>query len=287
MLNRYFTDKMLDVLLHPEQWELVSAFTEPEVAPATQPRHQEWMRGNTHEHAHQEILLILRGEGYQGYRGHVYPCRPGSLFVFDAFETHDLNCPPWASEMDQLWIVIVRDHFVARLLPVRHGALSWPGEWNHLLSHEEAGMLGNRCLFGLRDEASLPGELTHLKIRAVVALLISALIRAGYREPVQEDRESFQYRIVATIQQHIQETAGKGVSLDSLARISGYSKFHFLRLFMHYTGQTVHDYINYCRLQRVKELQEHGHNKKEISATLGFSCQSAFSRWYKKWQAFG
>ncbi len=127
-----------------------------------------------------------------------------------------------------------------------------------------------------------PADLLRLKLRSAVGLLITALIHAGYAS-VHDDRHAFQQHVVAAIQQHIRETAGHGECLDSLARISGYSKFHFLRLFEQHTGQTVHRYLDDCRLQRVRTMLERGCSKKEISAALGFSCQSAFSRWLKKW----
>lgn len=286
MQNRFFTEAQLDSLLHPERWQVISSLMAPEVEAIDHPHHQAWMVEHSHEHAHREILFIISGQGQLGYLGRVYPYRPGTIFLFDSFEPHDLNCPDSFTGMEHLWLIVMRDHFVARLLSIRRGEYLWPGEWNYLLSHREAELHAENDLFRLRDDAGFPAEYLRMRIYAVISMLITALIRAGYTEPVYEDRDSFQSRIVATIQQHIQETAGNGVSLESLARISGYSKFHFLRLFREHTGQTVHEYIDYCRLQRVRKLLESGYSKKAVSAALGFSCQSAFSRWYKRWQAY-
>jgi AraC-like DNA-binding protein len=69
-----------------------------------------------------------------------------------------------------------------------------------------------------------------------------------------------------------------------LAEMSGYSKFHFLRIFRTHTGMYLHDYINFCRLERVARMQKNGCYKKEIASALGFSSLSAFSRWHKGMQ---
>ena len=134
MQNRFFSEDTLQVLLHPERWKVVSSAFPPEVEPIEHAHHRQWMQRNTHDHSHQELMLMLHG---------------------------------------------------------------------------------------------------------------------------------------------------RGVTLDMLARISGYSKFHFLRLFQRCTGQTVHTYIDHCRRQRVEAMLQQGCAKKEIAAALGFSCPAAFSRWLK------
>jgi AraC-like DNA-binding protein len=86
-------------------------------------------------------------------------------------------------------------------------------------------------------------------------------------------------KVVDAIKEHIQESAGAGVSLDRLAVISGYSKYHFLRMFKDRTGTTVHEYVNQCRMAKCRELLSEGARKSEISDILGFSSPATFSRW--------
>ncbi|MBA2479933.1 MAG: helix-turn-helix transcriptional regulator, partial [Planctomycetes bacterium] len=95
------------------------------------------------------------------------------------------------------------------------------------------------------------------------------------------DHGTVHEQAIEAIKRHIAQTAGNGVTLDQLARIAGFSKFHFLRVFKKHTGTTVHAYVNECRLQRVAELRAAGLTQKDIGARLGFSCPAAFSRWFK------
>ncbi len=117
---------MLEVLLHPEAWQLVCSQAPPEVAPVRDARHLAWMGEHAHGHAHQEILLILGGEGYFGVLRSGVSMPSGHALLFDAFEPHDLECPAWSTEMEHLWIILVEEHFVGALLPIRQGGDTGP-----------------------------------------------------------------------------------------------------------------------------------------------------------------
>jgi len=110
--------------------------------------------------------------------------------------------------------------------------------------------------------------------------LITALIDLGYTEEFGSNEE-FRDNIIKVVEQHIRQTSGCGVTLDGLARLSGYSKFHLERLFKEHTGYSVHKYINLCRTAKFRHMKAEGHSMKEISLALGFTCQSSFSRWLK------
>ena len=73
------------------------------------------------------------------------------------------------------------------------------------------------------------------------------------------------------------------VDLETIARQSGLSKFHFLRVFKEVMGITPTDYISRLRIQKATNLL---HNSRkhliEIAIELGFSELSSFSRFYKR-----
>ncbi|MHB9023725.1 MAG: helix-turn-helix transcriptional regulator [Armatimonadota bacterium] len=281
MHNRFFTESMLEVLLSPERWQLISSHFTPDISPFDHHRRQVWSRRHTHGHEHQEVLLALQGEGFYGYRGKVYPLHPGTVIYFDAHEEHDSGYPS-QQEGAHLWISILHDRYVARLLRDKGTGFVVIGEWTYPFTQEEADIPAN--LFSVSRLAG-PDESESLKrthLRAALSLLVCAVIRAGYTTPAHDEQDAFHQQIVTTIQLYLEQTAGKGVTLDTVARIAGYSKYHFTRIFSRYTGQSIHQYIDRCRLKRVRELHSQGFSKKEIAGALGFSCQSAFSRWYRE-----
>ncbi|HOF89516.1 MAG TPA: AraC family transcriptional regulator [Armatimonadota bacterium] len=270
-----FTNAMLARLRHPEGWRIISTHGPPDVAPVAHPAHRRWMAAHSHRHANLEVLFFLDGAGWHGHRGNVYPCAPGTVLLFDAFEEHDRNCPPSAPDADHLWVALTREHAIARRVAVRAGRLTF-AERSLLLARDDPRVSG---AFLLRNLAETPPLTRRLRIISALATLLAGVIEAGGREDDPEDPRLFRQRMIATVQQHIRDTAGRGATLDHLARLAGYSKYHFLRLFSAQTGTTVHQYIDDCRRARARQRLGEGASKKAIARELGFSCPAAYSRW--------
>lgn len=73
------------------------------------------------------------------------------------------------------------------------------------------------------------------------------------------------------------------VSLDELIHISGYSYYHFHRIFKTHTGESLKKYIK--RLQLEKALRKMKANKEDItqlSTEAGFHMSSSFNKAFKK-----
>jgi AraC-like DNA-binding protein len=135
---------------------------------------------------------------------------------------------------------------------------------------------------GLKN-SPLDAHLRKMKLKSLLSLLFLELIEQDLiGEKSDYDSAEHQMKIIQMIRQHIAETSGRGLTVDKLARIAGYSKFHFLRFFKKHTGQKIHECINAARLIKIEEMLKRGCLQKEISWELGFSCPSAFSNWYRQ-----
>ncbi len=281
MTNTLFTEKSLGVLLRPESWRIIGSRIDPEVEPVPELAEREEVSANLHKHAYREIMFALDGPGNYGALGGVYPSLPGAVFLFDKFEEHQNSYPSHYPDVDHLWIFLFEDHVIFRLILVREKGSNLIGPWTRLLPMRKVGSRIAERIFGGQAACGLPDDFRRLETHTGLTALASAIVKEGYSAPGEDDKEPFQKRVIATIRDHVRKTAGSGASLDSLARMSGYSKFYFLRLFREHTGMCVHEYIDCCRLERVRKMQECGCYKKEIAAELGFSSLSAFSRWYR------
>ena len=71
-------------------------------------------------------------------------------------------------------------------------------------------------------------------------------------------------------------------SLDSLANMCGISKYHLVREFKLYTGQTIFNYINALRCKKASLCLVRGMSVTETAYECGFESASYFSRMYKK-----
>lgn len=74
------------------------------------------------------------------------------------------------------------------------------------------------------------------------------------------------------------------IKVEELAAISGYSLFHFHRIFKSITDENVHDYIRNTRLEKASNLLIYNQHKKieEIALWCGFSTGTGFSAAFKK-----
>jgi AraC-like DNA-binding protein len=275
--NRYFSTDEIQLLCTPERWHVIASACPPEAAPLADPAHQGWARGHGHAHPYLELMLVLRGQGRYGTLGAVYPCLPGTLLIFAADELHDLGCPPWAREMVFLQVSVLADAISAAVVAVGGGRY-WPDrEWRLHLGPDMLTRTHGLCAQAW--QADYPPAYRRLCLRTAVAGLVGDIVRRGWETSVLTAPSPAE--VVALVQQYLRTTGGKGATLASLATLTGYSPFHFARLFRRHTGQTVHQYLDQCRARLTQEWLNQGLTRAEISARLGFSAPSAFSRWWR------
>ena len=82
---------------------------------------------------------------------------------------------------------------------------------------------------------------------------------------------------------YISENFTREVSNSELAALVGYHEFHLNRLFVKYTGTSIHQYIINKRLSAARELMLSSDlSLAEISEQVGFNNYSFFSSYFKK-----
>ena len=280
MINELFDDTSLGVILAPAQWQIISSLFEEDVDFCHNPTHLQWMRTHTERHPAREVMLVLKGSGVYGYNGKAYPSRPGMVFLFNSYESHDNYYPPNCPEMLHLWMYLIEHDVVARVLHAKEGKIKDVGSPFVLSEAPTAGLL-NATWNELAEPSTLPLAFRRAKLLAALSALTMRITEWGFGKTEGHSESHFQKQVIETIRRHVAQTAGRDVPLSEAARLSGYSKFHFLRLFKKETGQTFHDFVNGCRLQKVSAMLHEGRSKTEISEALGFSHPSTFLRWTK------
>ena len=74
----------------------------------------------------------------------------------------------------------------------------------------------------------------------------------------------------------------ESLKLETLAHISGLSKYHFLRKFKEEFGMTPHAYLLQIRIQKAKNMLTQNKALIDIAYSCGFSDQSHFTRVFNK-----
>jgi AraC-like DNA-binding protein len=249
-------------------WRLVSSAFGEEVHARPHAEHGQWSRRHSHAHPYREVLVPLAGECPFGWRGRVFTCLPGVLFLCEGGESHDLQYPPPPLPLLHLWLTLSPGDCL--------GSVIWIGERMVPLWRVHLPSSANQIWDRAREEAE--PEAARQRIHAALYLVLADIADLA-RNPEQA-AASAREECVRIARRMLDRAHGCGLDLAALARATGYSKFHFHRLFREQTGQTVHQYADQRRRARAAELLARHLSCKEIAFELGFSGPSAFSRWY-------
>jgi len=96
-----------------------------------------------------------------------------------------------------------------------------------------------------------------------------------------ETEKSYRHRMLRVLA-HIQENLDGELSLGGLAHIAGFSRFHFHRIFLGMTGETVGAHIRRLRLTRAAwRLEFTQVSVTEAGLEAGYDAAEAFSRAFK------
>lgn len=87
------------------------------------------------------------------------------------------------------------------------------------------------------------------------------------------------------VQDYIEGHLGEGMSVETLAGVAGFSKYHFSRIFQSIMQEPLAHYVNRIRMEHALFLLAHRRDKNmtEIAYTLGFTDSAIFSRAFQKW----
>ena len=90
-------------------------------------------------------------------------------------------------------------------------------------------------------------------------------------------------RIISRVGQYIYDHSDQDISLDAIASYTGFSKYHFNRIFFAATGYQLGEFIQRHKLEKALNLIKQGnHNIIDVALSVGYDSPSSFSRAFKK-----
>lgn len=134
------------------------------------------------------------------------------------------------------------------------------------------------CNAPLRD-ASVYGKLLELLVLINRNSYSSNVVFSDVKQSKQKEYLEKFVNITDYIKQHCNEE----ISLDDIAEMSGFSKYHFSRLFKEFTGSSYYKYLNQKRIEFAEQLLlDPEVNITEAGVRSGFNSISAFIRMFKQ-----
>jgi len=224
-------------------------------------------------------MLTLQGGGVYGHNGKVYRKTPGTVFLFDHYETRDwLLAPHITVESTGLWI-----HFTNE-----------PRKWftyNTVTLHPKGRTIREiskrihtseltRLLMEAWDlHTMFPDEPVYWqRLKSLVTTTILEVLSVARKTPPPNQQQ----QVVTLICQYIDTHFSEQLNLELLAHLAGYSPFFFLRLFRKQTGRSPKEYIDSVRLEKAKELLSEGFTVSATAQAVGLESPYSFSRFFKR-----
>lgn len=101
---------------------------------------------------------------------------------------------------------------------------------------------------------------------------------------IKDERYSKKWQIDTVIgtRNYIDNNFGNDLNLDLLSHISYTSKYHLIRLFKKYYGQTPIQYLTDKRIKESKKFLKNGNSATETCFAVGFESPSTFSNLFKR-----
>lgn len=128
---------------------------------------------------------------------------------------------------------------------------------------------------------SLTESLVYSRLLEMLALIVRSRDhsqRIGFSSGKQQDYIN-QFVIICN---YIDTHCTENLSLDGAAEMSGFSKYHFARLFKEFTNESFYKYVNKKRIQYSEQLLLHQKmSVTEVALSSGFSNTSSFIRMFK------
>jgi AraC-like DNA-binding protein len=226
-------------------------------------------------HFHEGYALGVIEDGALAfrYRGQELVAAPGEINLVVPGEAHDGQAAAeagWAYRMFYL-----EPGVLARAA----AEMGRPG-----LPHFRAGVLGDPDLAGriLALHRLLERGADRLAAQAGLLDLLARWIGRHAEDPGAAPRCGREPRAVARALEFLAAHADQDPSLEDLARVSGLSAFHFLRVFRQATGLTPHAFVMQRRVRRAQELLRRGLAPARAAAESGFADQSHLTRQFKR-----
>ena len=210
------------------------------------------------------------------------------ILIIPPGELHMLKAPDTGSRMIMMvdYSLLCNLKGMDSLLHNLHPYMIIRKENNDEIRDELAVVLRN---YMLEIESEYFGTAPYFEAR-IYSLLISFFVDLGRESNNQERRfgnftTNKQHEYVQkfmTVCNYINEHCTEEVTVDELADIAGFSKFHFARLFKQFTNVSYYDYLTRKRIEHAETLLiTPDISITEVAMQSGFNSLSTFNRVFK------
>lgn len=220
---------------------------------------------------HHQLFFTVSGRGWLDYKGTYSVIQPGTITCINLQKRHGIG----AME-GEVW-----EHYWLQCTgPLMEQVYDLLFDGRNIWTHPAEVKLKQlfKELYALKQCNSLYFD---LKALGLLVGIFSELASISPVSSIFPNEPS--YAMIEKAASYISHYYMSEISIEELAEIAGYSKFHFSRLFRKYTGFSPNGYILKTRIEQGRNLLRNtADNIETVAAKCGFHSQNYFVRAFNK-----
>jgi AraC-like DNA-binding protein len=243
---------------------------------------------SVHWHTAIEIIMPIENSYTVNIGKTSYQLEPGSILIIPPGELHELIAPDSGQRL-----ILLFDFSLISNLRGLSNILTVLNQTRYITQHNSPDI--HPQLSSLLEEITKEymGHNT-LREAAIYALLIQIFVLTGRKymntESLFPDAKLNKQREYIEkfnlIFEYINNHYSDEISLDTIANVAGFSKFHFSRLFKQFTDMSFYEYLNQRRVKEAERLLlDPNLTVIEVAMHSGFSSIATFNRVFKSFKA--
>lgn len=241
-----------------------------------------------HWHTATEIIMPLEGEYIVAPGSRNYRLRENDILIVPPLELHRIETPPSAKNGRRIIVLFETTQFfslpgLSRVFPGLNTInLITPEKTPEIYESVRALLLDSLNEHITRD------AFRNIAIYAKIMELYVVLARyysskkASLFENTGDKRQEYLARL-CTVLDYIDRHIADELTLDSVAAVANFSKFHFERIFKAYTNESFYQYLQQRRVDKAEMLLVNPElTITDTAMQAGFSSITTFNRVFKK-----
>lgn len=226
-----------------------------------------------HFHEYYVIGFIENGQRYLSCKNKEYTIAPGDLLLFNPRDNH--TCEQIDGKTLDYRCINIQPEIMSKVVFEIMGRDHSPYFTSQVVFHSElVSLLKELHLMIMQEEKDFRKE-------ELFFFLLDQLIEEYTEQDITSPKVE-QSTEAKAICEFLEQNYMKNITLDDLSNLTGLSKYYLLRSFTKQKGISPYSYLETIRIDKAKKLLEQGVLPIDVAFQTGFTDQSHFSNFFKK-----
>ncbi|MBE5979522.1 MAG: AraC family transcriptional regulator [Paenibacillaceae bacterium] len=227
-----------------------------------------------HFHDYYVIGFIDAGQRYLHCKNRDYTIEPGDLLLFNPGDNH--ACEQIDGKSFDYRCINIQPEIMKKAMLEITGKEYLPYFMSQVIFRSELVVILKELHQMIMEEE------TDFKKEEIFFFLLGQLIEEYTKQHLPKE-QMVQSTEATAVCEFLESHYMENISLNDLCNMTGLSKYYLLRSFTREKGISPYSYLETIRIDRAKKLLEHGVMPVDAAIQTGFSDQSHFSNFFKRY----